>query len=79
LVSAINAPLNIFASPVTPNVPELEKLGVARLSIGAGGFRAALACVKKIATELAGPGTYQALFGATLTKMEVDTLLRERA
>ena len=75
LVAAINAPINIFASPVTPAVPELKQLGVARLSIGPGAFRTALACTRKIAVELAGHGTYETLFNETLTKAEVDSLL----
>ena len=75
LVAAIDAPLNIFATPVTPTVPELKKLGVSRLSIGPGAFRTALASTRKIAVELAGHGTYEALFGETLTKAEVDSLL----
>jgi 2-methylisocitrate lyase-like PEP mutase family enzyme len=76
LVAAIDAPLNVLASPVTPSVPELKALGVARLSIGAGGFRSAMACVGKIAAELAERGTYEALFSDTLTKAEVDSLLK---
>ena len=76
LVAAIDAPINVFASPVTPNVPELKALGVARLSIGAGGFRAALACLRKIARELAVTGTYQEMFNQTLSKAEVDSLLK---
>lgn len=79
LVAAIDAPINIFATPVTPTVPELRKLGVARLSIGPGAFRTALACMKKIAAELAEQGTYQTLFSETLTKADVDGLLHRPA
>ena len=76
LVAAIDAPLNILACPVTPSVPELKKLGVARLSIGPGAFRAALARIAKIAAELAAHGTYEALFSESLTKSEIDSLLK---
>ncbi|QEM67145.1 isocitrate lyase/phosphoenolpyruvate mutase family protein [Geobacter sp. FeAm09] len=75
LVATIHAPLNIFATPVTPSVPELNKMGVARLSIGPGAFRAALAGTARIAAELAGEGTYKTLFGEALTKAEVENLL----
>jgi 2-methylisocitrate lyase-like PEP mutase family enzyme len=74
LVAAIPAPINIFASPVTPNVPELHAMGVARLSIGAGGFRAALGCLRRIATEIAVTGEYQSMFHEILSKGEVDSL-----
>ncbi|OGW34104.1 MAG: hypothetical protein A2X58_11285 [Nitrospirae bacterium GWC2_56_14] len=50
-------------------------VGVARLSIGAGAFRAALARVRNIARELAEHGRYSALFGETLSKADVDSLL----
>ncbi|KAB0671181.1 isocitrate lyase/phosphoenolpyruvate mutase family protein [Oryzomonas sagensis] len=75
LAAAIHAPFNVFATPVTPSIPELNKMGVARLSIGPGAFRAALAGTVKIATELAGQGTYKTLFGEALTKAEVENLL----
>jgi 2-methylisocitrate lyase-like PEP mutase family enzyme len=77
LVAAIDAPINIFASPATPSVPELQAMGVKRLSIGPGAFRAALGCVKKIADELATSGTYQTLFTDPLTKAEIDGLLNQ--
>lgn len=79
LATEIEAPLNILASPVTPNVSELKALGVARLSIGAGGFRTAMAAVKKVATELAELGTYEALFSETMSKAEVENLLKSSA
>ncbi|MGD0585774.1 MAG: isocitrate lyase/phosphoenolpyruvate mutase family protein [Oryzomonas sp.] len=75
LAAAIHAPLNVLATPVTPSVPELQEMGVARLSIGPGAFRAALAGTVKIAAELAGHGTYKTLFSEALTKAEVDNLL----
>ena len=76
LNAEVDAPLNIFASPITPNARELQAMGVARLSIGPGAFRAALARVGKIATELAVHGTYESLFAETLSKADVDNLLK---
>lgn len=52
LVRAIDAPLNILLQPGGPSVAELERLGVARASIGSGMARAALGAARKIAKAL---------------------------
>ena len=38
----VACPLNILAVPGTPSIAELEKLGVARVSVGSGFMRATL-------------------------------------
>ncbi len=58
LAAAINGPVNVLAVRGTPSAPELEKLGVARVSIGGGPARAALTTVRRIAKELLDSGTY---------------------
>ncbi len=58
LVQAIQGPINIVAGPRTPSLPELEQLGVARVSFASGLMRATLAHLRRIARELLGPGTY---------------------
>ena len=44
-------------------MPELEKLGVARVSVGSSPMRATLGLVKRIGEELRSSGTYAALEG----------------
>ncbi len=61
LAREIDGPLNILASAGCPSVSELQGLGVARLSQGSGPARAALALTSRIAEELLGPGTYEAI------------------
>jgi 2-methylisocitrate lyase-like PEP mutase family enzyme len=63
LVKDVQCPLNILAGPGSPSVPELEKLGVARVSVGSGPMRATLGLLKRIAEELKSSGTYEALKG----------------
>ncbi len=77
LVAEIDGPLNVLAGPATPSVGELEAIGVARLSIGGGAMRAALALIRNIATELRDQGTYHALFRETLTWAEMDDLFKD--
>jgi 2-methylisocitrate lyase-like PEP mutase family enzyme len=64
LAKAVECPLNILAGPGTPSIPELKKLGVARVSVGAGPMRATLGLLRRIAEELKTSGTYSAMEGA---------------
>ncbi len=64
LVKAVQCPLNILAVPGTPSIAELEKLGVARVSVGSGFMRATLGLLRRAAEELKSAGTYSALADA---------------
>ena len=64
LVRDVQSPLNILAGPGSPSVPELEKLGVARVSLGSAPMRATLGLLRRMAEELKMTGTYAAIEGA---------------
>jgi 2-methylisocitrate lyase-like PEP mutase family enzyme len=64
LVSDLRCPVNILAGPGSPSVPDLEKLGVARVSLGSAPMRATLGLVRRMAEELKTSGTYKSLEGA---------------
>jgi 2-methylisocitrate lyase-like PEP mutase family enzyme len=64
LVKDLQSPVNILAGPGFPSVPELQKLGVARVSVGSGAMRATLGLLRRLAEELKTAGTYGALEGA---------------
>jgi 2-methylisocitrate lyase-like PEP mutase family enzyme len=64
LVRDVQCPVNILAGPGSPPVPALQKLGVARVSLGSGPMRATLGLLNRIAEELESSGTYKALEGA---------------
>lgn len=64
LVKDLRCPLNILAGPGLPPVTELQKLGVARVSLGSGPMRATLGLLLRIAEELKGKGTYSTLEGS---------------
>jgi 2-methylisocitrate lyase-like PEP mutase family enzyme len=74
LVKAVACPLNILAVPGSPSIPELEKLGVARVSVGSGPMRATLGLLRRVAEELKASGTYGAMAGA-VPYAEVNKLL----
>lgn len=61
LVRDLRHPLNILVGPGSPPIPELQKLGVARASLGSSAMRATLGFAKKIAGEVLSSGTYSTL------------------
>jgi len=61
LVKAVLCPLNILAVPGSPSIAELEKLGVARVSVGSGFMRATLGLLRRAAEELKSAGTYSTI------------------
>ena len=77
LVNAVGCPLNILAGIGTPSIPELAKLGVARVSVGSGPMRATLGLLRRVAEELRGAGTYEALDGA-VSYAEANKLMGHR-
>jgi 2-methylisocitrate lyase-like PEP mutase family enzyme len=64
LVADLRCPVNILAVPGSPSVPELSKLGIARVSLGSGPMRATLGLLRRLAEELKTAGTYAAMDGA---------------
>ena len=74
LVRAIKGPMNVLAGRGTPPTAELERLGVARVSIGGGPMRAALTLTLRIAQELAERGTYVSFTENTLPLRDFNRL-----
>lgn len=64
LVKDAQCPINILAGPGSPSIHELQKLGVARVSLGSAPMRATLGLLHRMAEELKTTGTYAALEGA---------------
>lgn len=78
LAKAINGPINIMGLPGTPAVPELERMGVARVSTASGPARVAMAATKKIAAELARTGSFDIFGGDTMNHLEANALMAKR-
>jgi 2-methylisocitrate lyase-like PEP mutase family enzyme len=74
LVRELQNPLNILCGPGSPSIPELQRIGVARVSLGSSTMRATLGLVQRMAQELQATGTYNALEGAP-SHAEVNNLL----
>jgi 2-methylisocitrate lyase-like PEP mutase family enzyme len=74
LVGAINGPLNILGGPPAPTLPDLARLGVARVSLAGGLMRSALGHLRTIARELLEHGTYARMEAEALSGAEFRTL-----
>src|SRR5262245_21169849 len=75
LVKAVEAPLNVLLMPAAPNLNELEKLGVARASIGSGLMRATLGTARKLAKAMYERRDDAELFTEAVPYVEVNRLL----
>jgi 2-methylisocitrate lyase-like PEP mutase family enzyme len=64
MVKDLDFPLNILAGPGSPSIPELQQLGVARVSLGSSPMRATLGLLGRMAEELKTSGTYRSLENA---------------
>ncbi len=79
LVNAVEAPLNILASPACPPIAELERIGVARVSAGSGLMRAALGLVRRIGKEMIESGSCETMFAGSIPHAELNRMMMRRA
>ena len=75
LVKAVEVPMNILMMPGVPRINELEKLGVARASIGSGLGRAALGTARKIAKAMFERRDDWAMFAEAISYGDVNRIL----
>lgn len=78
-VKAVDRPVNIMARRGAPTIPELEKIGVARVSLGPGPIYAAMGLLNRIASELKERGTYEMMLDGAITFDELNALARPRS
>jgi len=78
LVKAVEAPLNILANPACPPIPELEKIGVARVSAGSGIMRAAMGLVRRIGKEMLESRSCEMMFARTIPHAELNRMMQRR-
>jgi 2-methylisocitrate lyase-like PEP mutase family enzyme len=76
VVREVNAPVSVLAGADTPPVPELEELGVARVSYGAAFTRYALTAVELLAKTLLTTGDPALLLRESMPRDEFLALLR---
>jgi 2-methylisocitrate lyase-like PEP mutase family enzyme len=74
LVSGVRGPLNILAVAGTPPVADLEKLGVARVSVGSGPMRATLGLTARIARQLREEGSFSSMTDGAMSYADANRL-----
>ncbi|HWY46456.1 MAG TPA: isocitrate lyase/phosphoenolpyruvate mutase family protein, partial [Bryobacteraceae bacterium] len=74
LAKAVNGPLNILATAGVPNMSELERLGVRRVSVGSGPMRAAMGLTQRIAKELKEHGTFTSMTDGAMPYLDANQL-----
>jgi 2-methylisocitrate lyase-like PEP mutase family enzyme len=75
LVKGIGGPVSVLAGPGSPPLAELAALGVARISVGSGPYRAALALARRMADDAYVRGTLDAMTADQIPFAEVEALL----
>jgi 2-methylisocitrate lyase-like PEP mutase family enzyme len=70
--------LNLLAFPGIPTTPELERLGVARLSVGTRLTLNAMSVLKKAAAELLSTGSYESMLVGDITFADANRLMVNR-
>ena len=78
IVPALEGPLNLLAFPGLPAIPELESLGVARLSLGTRLTLGAMSALKTTVTELLTTGMYDPTPEGATTYADANRLMASR-
>ena len=76
ITSAAGAPVNILGGVGVPSIPELQKLGVKRVSVGSGPMRSAMGHTWRIAEELRTKGTYESIIDGAISYADANRLFR---
>jgi 2-methylisocitrate lyase-like PEP mutase family enzyme len=76
LVQSVAGPLNVLAGPGMPPVTDLQRIGIARLSVGSGIMRATLAVARDAVNELLQKGTYNTFLDRNISYNEVNELMK---
>jgi 2-methylisocitrate lyase-like PEP mutase family enzyme len=75
VVKAVEAPVNILATPACPPLAELEKIGVARVSSGSGIMRAAMGAVQRIGKEMLEARSCETMFAGAIPYIELQRMM----
>jgi 2-methylisocitrate lyase-like PEP mutase family enzyme len=73
-VRALDFPINVMVRKGLPAIGELERLGVARISLGPSASYATMGLLKRASIELLERGTYSTLLDGAITYDELNAL-----
>ena len=75
IVESVDLPLNVLATRGVANIPEIERTGAKRLSVGARLSEAVFGRLKQLATRLIHDRSVEGLFAESLSFAEINQLL----
>jgi len=75
IVESVDLPINVLATRGVATIPEIEKTGTKRLSVGARLTEAVFGRLNQLATELLHGHSLEGLFAENLTFAEINKLL----
>ena len=78
-VKALDFPTNVMVRKGLPSVPELRRLGVARVSFGPSASYAAMGLLKRASKEVREKGTYGSLLEGAISFDELNALAVPKA
>jgi len=73
-VKTLDFPVNVMVRKGLPSVPELQRLGVARVSFGPSASYAAMGLLKRASREILEKGTFAALVEGAINFDELNSL-----
>jgi len=73
-VRAVDFPTNVMVRKGLPTVPELKRLGVARVSFGPSASYAAMGLLRRASKEVREKGTFDSLIEGAITFDELNSL-----
>lgn len=73
-VKEVDFPTNVMVRKGLPSIPELKKLGVARVSFGPSASYAAMGLLKRASREVRESGTYKSLLDGAISFDELNAL-----
>lgn len=76
LAGKVSGPLNVLAGPGTPTAGDLQRIGVARLSVGSAIMRRTLAVARDAANELLQKGMYSTFIDHGIPYDELNELMK---
>jgi 2-methylisocitrate lyase-like PEP mutase family enzyme len=77
-VKTLDFPVNVMVRRGLPAVPELQRLGVTRVSFGPSASYAAMGLMERASREVLGRGTYDTLLDGAITFDELNALASPR-
>jgi 2-methylisocitrate lyase-like PEP mutase family enzyme len=77
-VEALRCPVNVMVRRGLPSLPELERLGVKRVSFGPGASYATMGLLQRIGREVLEEGSFRSLLEGAISFEELNRLARPR-